>query len=59
MEKIYEVNFSDFLNFDNKGIRNITVGKRQMEVPGFDIQSQWVWGATALIMNEIVEVMIS
>lgn len=59
VEKIYEVNFSDFLNFDNKGIRNITVGKRQMEVPGFDIQSQWVWGATALIMNEIVEVMVS
>ncbi|MCP9767672.1 CoA pyrophosphatase [Lacihabitans sp. LS3-19] len=59
VEKIYEVSFSDFLNIDKKGIRNITVGKRQMEVPGFDIQSQWVWGATALIMNEIVEVMIS
>ncbi len=59
VDKIFEVRFSDFLNFDKKGIRNITVGKRQMEVPGFDIQNQWVWGATALIMNEIVEVMTS
>jgi 8-oxo-dGTP pyrophosphatase MutT (NUDIX family) len=59
VDKIFEVRFSDFLNFDKKGIRNITVGKRQMEVSGFDIQNQWVWGATALIMNEIVEVMTS
>jgi hypothetical protein len=30
-----------------------------MTVPGFDIQKQWIWGATALIMNEIVEIVVS
>lgn len=59
VDEIFEVRFSDFLNFDKKGIRNINVGNRQMEVPGFDIQNQWVWGATALIMNEIVEILTS
>lgn len=59
VEKIFEVPFSEFLKIENKGIRNITVGKRNMTVPGFDIQKQWIWGATALIMNEIVEIVVS
>lgn len=59
VEKIIEVKFSEFLKLENKGIRSITVGKRNLVVPGFDIQNQWVWGATALIINEIVEVVIS
>jgi 8-oxo-dGTP pyrophosphatase MutT (NUDIX family) len=59
VEKIYEVKFSEFLKLENKGIRSITVGKRNLTVPGFDIQNQWIWGATALIINEIVEVVIS
>jgi 8-oxo-dGTP pyrophosphatase MutT (NUDIX family) len=59
VEKIFEVKFSEFLKLENKGIRSIIVGKRNLTVPGFDIQSQWIWGATALIMNEIVEVVIS
>lgn len=59
VEKIFEVEFSDFLKLENKGLKDITVGKRTMNVPGFDIQNEWVWGATALIMNEIVEVVIS
>ncbi|WP_255039012.1 NUDIX hydrolase [Lacihabitans soyangensis] len=59
VEKIIEVKFSEFLKLENKGIRSITVGKRNLVVPGFDIQNQWVWGATALIINEIVEVVVS
>lgn len=59
VEKIFEVKFSEFLKLENKGIRSIIVGKRNLTVPGYDIQSQWIWGATALIMNEIVEVVIS
>lgn len=59
VEKIFEVEFLDFLKLENKGIRNITVGKRNLSVPGFDIQDQWIWGATALIINEVVEIVIS
>ncbi|WP_255076523.1 CoA pyrophosphatase [Lacihabitans sp. CCS-44] len=59
VEKIFEVEFSDFLKLENKGTRNITVGKRNLTVPGFDIQNQWIWGATALIINEVVEIVIS
>jgi 8-oxo-dGTP pyrophosphatase MutT (NUDIX family) len=59
VEQIFEVRFEDFLNIQNKGIRNINIGKRNLTVPGFQIQNQWVWGATALIMNEIVEMVVS
>lgn len=59
VEKIFEMKFSDFLKLENKGIRDITIGKRSMSVPGFEIQNQWIWGATALIINEVVEVVIS
>lgn len=59
VEKIFEIKFSDFLKLENKGIRTISVGKRNLTVPGFEIQNQWIWGATALIINEIVEVIIS
>jgi 8-oxo-dGTP pyrophosphatase MutT (NUDIX family) len=59
VEKIFEVKFSDFLKSQNQGIRNITVGKRNLTVPGFNIQNQWIWGATALIVNEVVEVVAS
>jgi 8-oxo-dGTP pyrophosphatase MutT (NUDIX family) len=59
VEKLFEIKFSDFLKLENKGIRTITVGKRNLTVPGFEIQNQWIWGATALIINEIVEVIVS
>ena len=59
VDKLFEIKFSDFLKLENKGIRSITVGKRNLTVPGFAIQNQWIWGATALIINEIVEVIVS
>ncbi len=58
VDKLFEIKFSDFLKLENKGIRSITVGKRNLTVPGFAIQNQWIWGATALIINEIVEVIV-
>jgi 8-oxo-dGTP pyrophosphatase MutT (NUDIX family) len=56
VDKIFEVDFTDFLKEENIAMSTVSVRGTEMSVPGFAIQEQWVWGATALIFNEIVDI---
>jgi hypothetical protein len=56
VQQIFEVNFFDFVNKANMTTSKINVRGQYMSVPGFSIQNQWVWGATALIFNEMVDI---
>jgi 8-oxo-dGTP pyrophosphatase MutT (NUDIX family) len=52
---IYHLNLRDVLSRKNQGTKNIIIGNREIEVQGLEVENQWVWGATALIINELIE----
>jgi 8-oxo-dGTP pyrophosphatase MutT (NUDIX family) len=56
VEKIFEVKYSLFTSKPNVLFKEVKVGKEMFVVPGFEIEEQWVWGATALILNEMLEI---
>jgi 8-oxo-dGTP pyrophosphatase MutT (NUDIX family) len=56
VSKIFEMHIEDFFESQNIGWKNVKIGQNDIEVPGFAIQEQWIWGATALIINEFLEV---
>ena len=49
--------FLDDLILENKTIA--TAYNQQLNVPGFNIDNHFVWGATAMILNELREVILS
>jgi len=54
VESIFDVDIVDLLNEENRVFRTISFGNNQTkEVPGFLLKNKFVWGATALILNEL------
>ncbi|MFC3809532.1 NUDIX hydrolase [Lacihabitans lacunae] len=58
VDRIYELEILDFFNDNNLGYKTVTAGGKQIEVPGFEIANSYIWGATALIMNEFKEAIL-
>ena len=56
VEKIFEVSFNSFVNQKELVYKPIKIASKVVDVPGYEIDDQWVWGATALIMHELIEV---
>ncbi|MDH5368182.1 MAG: CoA pyrophosphatase [Cyclobacteriaceae bacterium] len=55
VEKIIEVEISDFLDKANHKIKDMEVRNSLIkDIPYFDIQGHVVWGATAMILSELV-----
>lgn len=58
VESIVEVGVSDLLDPTRKTTQNITTSyARNVEVPVFDLEGHVVWGATAMMLNEIREIL--
>lgn len=54
---ILEVPLSDFVNPDTIQTRLVEARGYKFETPGFIIQEQIVWGATAMMVAELIEIM--
>jgi 8-oxo-dGTP pyrophosphatase MutT (NUDIX family) len=55
---IIELPITDFLNDDNVVMKRMdTSYATDIEVPAFKIDEHYVWGATAMMMNELKEVL--
>lgn len=55
VEHILEVEISEFINADNHKTKDITIRNGILRnTPYFDIQGHVVWGATAMILSELV-----
>ena len=55
VQQIYEVPITNFLK--NKKIKKEIQYNTQVTIPYFDIQNETVWGATAMIFSEFLEVL--
>ncbi|RFS13981.1 CoA pyrophosphatase [Emticicia sp. C21] len=53
---ILEVPLSDFVNPDTVQTRLVEARGYKFETPGFIIQEQIVWGATAMMIAELIEI---
>lgn len=53
---ILEVPLSDFVNPDTVQTRFVEARGYRFETPGFIIQEQIVWGATAMMIAELIEI---
>jgi 8-oxo-dGTP pyrophosphatase MutT (NUDIX family) len=53
---ILEVPLSDFVNPDTVQTRLVETRGYKFETPGFIIQEQIVWGATAMMIAELIEI---
>lgn len=54
---ILEAPLSDFVNPDTVQTRLVEARGYKFETPGFIIQEQIVWGATAMMVAELIEIM--
>jgi 8-oxo-dGTP pyrophosphatase MutT (NUDIX family) len=57
VDKVIEVSLTELINNTKIEKRLIQVRKHKLNTYGFEIQEQWVWGATALMLFEFLEVL--
>ena len=58
VDQLIETPVSEFWNTDNQGLHKVQVrGVNRYEVPAFTIQGHVVWGATAMMMSELLSVL--
>jgi len=49
-----EALISEIVNIENKKEKNIFYKERKITAPYFDIKEEFIWGATAMILNEFI-----
>jgi len=59
VQSLYEIPLSDFLNDANETIHEVqtSYSPNKMEVPAFLLQNEMVWGATAMMLAEMKEIL--
>jgi 8-oxo-dGTP pyrophosphatase MutT (NUDIX family) len=57
VDKIYPTALDDLRKYTEIQERKIHIGNQEVQVPGFEIQDTWVWGATALMLSELSDIL--
>jgi 8-oxo-dGTP pyrophosphatase MutT (NUDIX family) len=56
---IIEANLDELLNPSNHKHKTMQIGDNEIDIPYFDIRGDHIWGATAMIISEFLEVVKS
>ena len=56
VQYLIETRLEDLINPSNRKIKLMKIAGQAIEVPYFDIQDNHIWGATAMILSEFLEV---
>lgn len=59
VEEVLEVSVAQLKNEQLRGIQEMRFGKYVIHSPYFDVQGHQVWGATAMILSELLDVLDS
>jgi 8-oxo-dGTP pyrophosphatase MutT (NUDIX family) len=57
VERILHITLEDLSDPAKQGKKRILVQNTEMEVRGYTFEKEWVWGATALILSEFIEIL--
>lgn len=55
VKRLIITDLSNFLDSNNQVFREISIGDFTIKTPAYDIEDEIVWGATAMMISEIVE----
>jgi 8-oxo-dGTP pyrophosphatase MutT (NUDIX family) len=55
VQSIVEVDIDDLLTDNNIQTREMNLRGMKFDTPGYAVNDQWIWGATAIITSELVE----
>jgi len=56
VQQIIEVSLNKFVNQENRGIKILVRDDKPLKAPCFNVDNHQIWGATAMILSEFVEV---
>jgi len=56
VEKVLEIRLMDLLNPENKSSKKFTFGTMQFDAPIYKPNNLIIWGATAMILSEFIEI---
>ncbi|MGR3810268.1 NUDIX hydrolase [Jiulongibacter sp. NS-SX5] len=57
VDRVLEVPLSRLMNPNALTERKISVRGTRLKTHGFEVEDQWIWGATALMIGELLEVL--
>lgn len=57
VEAVLEVPISQFYNLEKRGVEKMRFGKYVIQSPYFNVDGHLVWGATAMMLSELLAVM--
>ena len=57
VEEVLEVSIAQLLDLGQRGVEEMTFGKYTIQSPFFDVQGHVVWGATAMMLSELIDIM--
>jgi 8-oxo-dGTP pyrophosphatase MutT (NUDIX family) len=55
---LIETSIEELQNPQNQKLKLMTIGDKEIEIPYFDIHNEHIWGATAMILAEFLEVAV-
>lgn len=56
VQYLIEESLDELMNSQSRKIKNMSIFGRDVAVPYFDVKGNHIWGATAMILNEFVEI---
>jgi 8-oxo-dGTP pyrophosphatase MutT (NUDIX family) len=57
VDTVFEVNINEMTDEKNIGTMNMTIRGVEIQAPYYDIQTNKIWGATAVMISELLDVM--
>lgn len=55
--EIHEIQYNLIANMEQMQFKTVNVGRHSLNTKGFEVNSQWIWGATAMMLAELGEVL--
>jgi 8-oxo-dGTP pyrophosphatase MutT (NUDIX family) len=56
VQYLIETSMDELLNASNRKVKSMHIAGNEVDVPYFDIQGNHIWGATAMILSEFLEI---
>ncbi len=56
VDRLFTVSIDALNDEKNRSIKSINVRNKTIECPAFDVDNNIIWGATAMIINELLEI---
>lgn len=56
VEEVHTIDYNLIGNRQNMSFKTIKVGNNEFRTKGFEVNSQWIWGATAMMLSELQEI---